>query len=289
MKVWHNEPMAKHTTFRVGGPCDLLLQPETEQELIQAVQRCQQEGTPYYIIGNGSNLLVTDAGIRGTVIEIAGNLANVEPIAEKPHCLRAQAGILLSKLARTAYQMGLSGLEFASGIPGTLGGGVFMNAGAYGGELSQVIVETRYYDQAANQVLTLTGAEQDFSYRHSIFQQNQGIILESVLQLQPGDKAEMKAKMDDFSLRRKTKQPLEYPSAGSTFKRPEGYFAGKLIEDAGLRGYTVGGAQVSEKHCGFVINKGNATADDILRLIDYVKQEVLRQFGVELEEEVRIL
>lgn len=289
MKVWHNEPMAKHTTFRVGGPCDLLLQPETEEELIAAVLRCRQEGTPYYIIGNGSNLLVKDAGIRGTVIEIGSDMANVAPIAEQPHCLRAQAGILLSKLARYAYQMELTGLEFASGIPGTLGGGVFMNAGAYGGELSQVIVETRYYDQTTNQVLTLTKEEQDFSYRHSVFQQNEGIILESTLQLQPGDKAEIKAKMDDFALRRKTKQPLEYPSAGSTFKRPEGYFAGKLIEDAGLKGYTVGGAQVSEKHCGFVINKGNATADDILRLMDDVKQEVLRQFGVELEEEVRIL
>lgn len=289
MKVWHNAPMAKHTTFKVGGPCDLLVQPETEEELIEAVVRCRKAGTPYYIIGNGSNLLVRDAGIRGTVIVISNTMSAIQPVAGEKYCLRAQAGVLLSKLAKTAYQMELSGLEFASGIPGTLGGGVFMNAGAYGGELSQVIVQTRYYDQNANRVMTLTNAEQDFSYRHSVFQENNGIILESTLQLQPGDMGEMKAKMDDFSMRRKSKQPLEYPSAGSTFKRPEGYFAGKLIEDAGLKGYTVGGAQVSEKHCGFVINCGNATASDILQVIDHVKQEVLRQFGVELEEEVRIL
>lgn len=289
MKVWYNEPMAKHTTFKVGGPCDLLLQPETEEELLQAVVRCRREGTPYHIIGNGSNLLVRDAGIRGTVILISNALSSVEAVEGEKYCLRAQAGVLLSKLSKTAYQMGLSGLEFAHGIPGTLGGGVFMNAGAYGGELSQVIVTTRYYDQTANQVKEITNAEQDFSYRHSIFQQNDGIILGSTLQLQPGNPEEMKAKMEDFSLRRKSKQPLEYPSAGSTFKRPEGHFAGKLIEDAGLKGYAVGDAQVSEKHCGFVINRGQATASDILRVIEHVKQEVLRQFGVELEEEVRIL
>ena len=289
MKVWHNEPMAKHTTFKVGGPCDLLMQPETEQELVEAIQQCKATGEPYFVIGNGSNLLVKDAGIRGTVIVISNLYSAVEPVPEQPYMLRAQAGVLLSKLAKTAYQMQLSGLEFASGIPGTLGGGIYMNAGAYGGELSQVIVQTRYYDQERGQVKTLTGEEHEFSYRHSVFQTNKNIILESTLQLKPGNADEIKAMMDDFSMRRKSKQPLEYPSAGSTFKRPEGYFAGKLIEDAGLRGFAIGGAQVSEKHCGFVINRGDATADDILRVIAHVKEEVLRQFGVELEEEVQIL
>ena len=289
MKVWRNEPMAKHTTFKVGGPCDLLMQPETEQELVEAIQQCKATGEPYFVIGNGSNLLVKDAGIRGTVIVISNLYSAVEPVPEQPYMLRAQAGVLLSKLAKTAYQMQLSGLEFASGIPGTLGGGIYMNAGAYGGELSQVIVQTRYYDQERGQVKTLTGEEHEFSYRHSVFQTNKNIILESTLQLKPGNADEIKAMMDDFSMRRKSKQPLEYPSAGSTFKRPEGYFAGKLIEDAGLRGFAIGGAQVSEKHCGFVINRGDATADDILRVIAHVKEEVLRQFGVELEEEVQIL
>lgn len=289
MKVWRNEPMARHTTFKVGGPCDLLMQPETEQELVEAVAHCRKAGTPYFVIGNGSNLLVKDEGIRGTVIEISNALSTIEPIAEQPYALRAQAGVLLSKLAKTAYQMDLSGLEFASGIPGTLGGGVYMNAGAYDGELSQVIVQTRYYDQNCEQVKTISGNAHNFSYRHSVFQENDGIVLESTIQLQPGNTEEIKKKMDDFSVRRKTKQPLEYASAGSTFKRPTGYFAGKLIEDAGLRGFAIGGAQVSEKHCGFVINRGDATANDILRVIAHVKEEVLRQFGVELEEEVRIL
>lgn len=290
MKVYKKEPMSRHTTFKVGGPCDLLINPESLEELVAVIQDLRQKETPYYIIGNGSNLLVPDQGLAGVVVELSQDLSNVEILEEEQgYRVVAEAGIKLSKLANAVYKAGLTGLEFAAGIPGTLGGAVFMNAGAYGGEMAHVVESTQFYDVLKDEICVLNQGEHDFGYRKSRFQKNGGIVLKSTLKLSKGDPEAIRAKMDDLAARRKEKQPLEYPSAGSTFKRPEGHFAGKLIEEAGLRGYQIGGAQVSEKHCGFVINRGAASAADILELIQYIKAEVWRTSHVELQEEVRIL
>lgn len=282
--VRQNEPMSRHTTFRVGGPADLLVCPTAEQ-LPQVLFLAEEENIPTVIIGNGSNLLVGDQGIRGLVIEIGPAAASVE--LDGPQ-MRVGAGTLLSKAASAAANAGLSGLEFAAGIPGTIGGAVVMNAGAYGGEMKDVLVEATVLAPSGEKRI-LSVDELELSYRHSCIPEKGYVVLEAAVQLTPKPKEEICGMMAQLRQKRVEKQPLEYPSAGSTFRRPEGYFAGKLIEDAGLRGYRVGDAQVSQKHCGFVVNRGNATAAEILQLIRDVQDRVYGQFQVRLEPEVRIL
>jgi len=279
------EPMKKHTTFRIGGEADLFLRMENPHQLKEVQNYLQKLGMPYYILGNGSNLLVSDEGYRGVILEIADKM---NTIRVEGNSIIAQAGALMSKIAHVAYEHGLTGFEFAAGIPGTIGGGVVMNAGAYGGELKNVVTTVEVLDQNGD-FLSLDNQTMEFGYRTSILKKHPFIVTEVRMELQEGCKDEIKATMDDLAAKRREKQPLEYPSAGSTFKRPEGHFAGKLIMDAGLRGYQVGGAQVSEKHCGFVINKEEATAADVKQLIADVQQEVKKQFDVELEPEVIFL
>lgn len=278
------EPMKNHTTFRIGGNADYFVSASKEQ-LTKVLAVAKQDEVPVTIIGNGSNLLVKDGGIRGLVVEIGKNM---EDIQVHGNCITAGAGALLSKIARAAADAGLSGLEFASGIPGSLGGAVVMNAGAYGGEMKQVLVSAKLLDKDGEEK-TLSNEELELSYRHSCIEEKGYIVVEATIQLKPREKEQILEEMEDIRKRRLEKQPLEFPSAGSTFKRPEGYFAGKLIQDCGLSGYAVGGAQVSEKHNGFVINKGNATAQDVQNLIKDIKEEVYRQFQVELVPEVKII
>lgn len=285
-RVLENEPMSKHTTFRVGGPCDIFVSISNAKEAEEIIRLLCSLSIPYFVIGNGSNLLVKDEGFRGVIIEIGKDFSDIQIDGE---IVTASAGALLVKVANECYKAGLTGLEFVSGIPGTIGGGVFMNAGAYGGELKDVIQTVTLLDTESGEIIEKTCQEMDFSYRHSIAKEKPYIILEAKMKLSTGDKDQIKSRMDELKEQRTTKQPLEYPSAGSTFKRPEGYFAGKLIQDAGLKGYKVGGAQVSEKHSGFVINAGDATASDVLTLIEDVRRIVKEQFGVELEPEVCIL
>lgn len=282
--IFMEEPMKKHTTFRVGGPADVLVQPD-ETALAAILALCRQYHVPYSFIGNGSNLLVGDKGIRGVVIEMTDPMGNIEVDGTK---ITAQAGAMLSKIANTAASNGLGGMEFAAGIPGSVGGAVVMNAGAYGGEMKDIIEKVYVLDENGAQ-LELDRDALDFGYRHSCIPKKKYIVTKVVLELVPRDEAEIRSEMKELNEKRAEKQPLQYPSAGSTFKRPEGYFAGKLIMDAGLRGYQVGGAQVSEKHCGFVINKGDATAADICQLMQDVSDKVQAQFGVVLEPEVKMI
>lgn len=283
-RIFMEEPMKKHTTFRVGGPADVLVQPD-EIALAAILGLCRQYNVPYSFIGNGSNLLVGDKGIRGVVIEMTDPMGNIEVNGTT---ITAQAGAMLSKIANTAASNGLGGMEFAAGIPGSVGGAVVMNAGAYGGEMKDIIEKVYVLDENGAQ-LELDRDALDFSYRHSCIPEKKYIVTKVVLELVPRDEAEIRSEMKELNEKRAEKQPLQYPSAGSTFKRPEGYFAGKLIMDAGLRGYQVGGAQVSEKHCGFVINKGDATAADICQLMQDVSDKVQAQFGVVLEPEVKMI
>lgn len=282
--VLKEEPMKNHTTFRVGGPADWLVTPTEEEQIRDVVNLLRAEKVPYYVMGNGSNLLVGDKGYRGVIIQLGKNLSQIRMTEEG--VLYAQAGALLSKIAAEAFAQSLTGFEFASGIPGTLGGAVMMNAGAYGGEMKHVLKDALALT-ADGELRVLPVEQMALGYRTSIFAQNGDIVLSAQIRLQPGNPEEIRAYMDELKEKRITKQPLEYPSAGSTFKRPEGYFAGKLIEDTGLRGFQVGGAQVSEKHCGFVINKEQATAADILSLIEQVSDRVEAKFGVRLEPEVK--
>lgn len=282
--IFMEEPMKKHTTFRVGGPADVLVQPD-ETALAAILALCRQYHVPYSFIGNGSNLLVGDKGIRGVVIEMTDPMGNIEVDGTK---ITAQAGAMLSKIANTAASNGLGGMEFAAGIPGSVGGAVVMNAGAYGGEMKDIIEKVYVLDENGAQ-LELGRDALDLGYRHSCIPEKKYIVTKVVLELVPRNEAEIRSEMKELNEKRAEKQPLQYPSAGSTFKRPEGYFAGKLIMDAGLRGYQVGGAQVSEKHCGFVINKGDATAADICQLMRDVSDKVQAQFGVVLEPEVKMI
>lgn len=284
-RVKKEEPMRLHTTFRVGGPADLFVSPNSVEEVCKVTALCREEGVPYYIMGNGSNLLVSDQGYRGVIIQF---YKEMNDISVEGTLLRAQAGALLSAVANRALLESLTGFEFAAGIPGTLGGACVMNAGAYGGEMKDVLKAVTVLTQEG-EVLTLSNEELELGYRTSVIARKHYIVLEAEIALSEGKKEEIQAVMDDLKERRITKQPLEYPSAGSTFKRPEGYFAGKLIQDAGLRGFQVGGAQVSEKHCGFVINKDHATAAEIAELIRQVSEKVEAQFGVKLEPEVKRL
>ncbi len=280
-----NEPMSNHTTFRVGGPADYFVIPKTAEDIKKIVALCKKNDMPYYILGNGSNLLVGDKGYRGVVIQIYKEMNQIQVVGDM---IKAQAGALLSKVGAVALEMGLTGFEFAAGIPGTVGGAVVMNAGAYGGETKDILKSATVLSEDGR-VMTLTNAELELGYRTSIVAKKGYIVLEAEYQLRTGDSDDVRIRMNELKVQRTTKQPLEYPSAGSTFKRPEGYFAGKLIQDAGLRGFKVGGAQVSEKHCGFVINVGNATAADIDQLIRQVAEKVKADFGVTLEPEVKRL
>ena len=274
--VRRQEPMSLHTTFRIGGPADLFVTPGSIQAVADSIRICKETQTPYAVIGNGSNLLVSDTGYRGVIIQIGRNLNQVSVNGEE---IRAQAGAMLSVIAKTALSESLTGFEFASDIPGTLGGAAVMNAGAYGGEMKDVLTEVTVLTREG-EIRTIPAEKLEMGYRTSLAAKNGWIILEAVLKFQKGDAEAIRGRMEELKMQRVTKQPLDLPSAGSTFKRPEGYFAGKLIMDAGLRGFTVGGAQISEKHCGFVVNKGGATAEDVRNLICAVQKKVQEDAGV---------
>ena len=285
------EEMKKHTTFRVGGPARYFVSPAGEEALVAVLRLCRKEGMPYYILGNGSNLLVSDQGYDGVMILMGDGFLKLEKklFGDRDDVIyTVGAGLLLSRIAKEALEDSLTGFEFAAGIPGTLGGAVVMNAGAYGGEMKDIIRSVRVMDPQGN-LLELDASQMDFAYRHSCVLEKHYIVLSAEFELRRGDKAQIQAQMEDLAARRREKQPLEYPSAGSTFKRPAGYFAGKLIQDAGLRGFRVGGAQVSEKHCGFVINREQATAEDIRTLCHEIQKKVKDTFGVDLECEIRML
>lgn len=283
--VLKDEPMKKHTTFRIGGPADYFVTPESKEEIQAIVELCKKEKIPYSVIGNGSNLLVGDKGYRGVILQIFKKMNQIRVEENK---IYAGAGALLSKIAATALSESLTGFEFAAGIPGTLGGAVRMNAGAYGGEMKDVLTEVTVLTREG-EIRTVPAEKLEMGYRTSLAAKNGWIILEAVLKFQKGDAEAIRGRMEELKMQRVTKQPLDLPSAGSTFKRPEGYFAGKLIMDAGLRGFTVGGAQISEKHCGFVVNKGGATAEDVRNLICAVQKKVQEEAGVKLEPEVKFL
>lgn len=284
MEVRINEPMMKHTSFRAGGTAEWFVIPETVEELKAVLAMCRKADIPWYVVGNGSNLLVSDKGFAGVIIS-TGKFDRLEVDGTE---ITVGAGVMLSRLANTAYKEGLTGLEFAAGIPGTVGGACVMNAGAYGSEMKHVLKTVTVLTTEGN-VETLPAEMLDLGYRSSVIPKKGYLVLEAVVSLSEGKMEEIKAVMDDLAFRRKDKQPLEFPSAGSTFKRPEGYFAGKLIEDCGLKGFSVGGAQVSEKHAGFVINKGGAAATDIYRLCKEVEKRVRAEFGVSLEMEIKLL
>lgn len=284
-RVFTGEAMSRHTTFKIGGPADYFLMPDKDTDVGRIVKICKESAIPYFILGNGSNLLVGDGGYRGAVIQIYKNMSAVTVEGTE---ITAQAGALLSSVAAAAKNAALTGFEFAGGIPGTMGGAVVMNAGAYGGEMKDVLTEVTVMDEEG-EIVTLPADKLELGYRTSIIKTAGYIVLEAKLQLKEGNPEVIRETMKDLTIRRTTKQPLEYPSAGSTFKRPEGYFAGKLIMDSGLAGYQVGGAQVSEKHCGFVINAGGATARDVRTLMDNVRDIVYKKYGVTLEPEVKFL
>lgn len=279
-----NAPMAKYTSFRIGGPADLLVEVFSENGLQGALQILHTTGTPFFMLGKGSNILVGDRGIRGIVLKLSG----LDQVHTEGTQIIAGAGISLARLANVALESALTGLEFASGIPGSLGGAIVMNAGAYNGEIKDVIKQVTAFTPAGEKRI-IPAAEANFSYRHSLFMDNGWIVVSAVLSLKPGDPATIRATMDDLNERRRTRQPLEYASAGSTFKRPVGHFAGALIEQANLKGCTIGGAQVSEKHAGFIVNRGDATAKDVLDLIHHVQEEIFKTSGVRIEPEVRLV
>lgn len=280
--ILENEPMSRHTTFRVGGKAACFIKICNTEQLKRLIPYFKAVEIPYFILGNGSNLLVGDHGYDGVILQLKEKFNRIET---EGSLLRAQAGALLSQVAQCALEHSLAGFAFASGIPGTVGGGVMMNAGAYGGEMKQVVEEVTVLDENG-EVLVLDNETMEFGYRTSIIKNRHFTVLEVTFRLKEGNREEIRREMDELSAKRREKQPLNFPSAGSTFKRPEGYFAGKLIMDAGLRGYSIGGAAVSEKHCGFVINKGNATAIDISEVIAEVQERVKDKFGVTLECEV---
>lgn len=283
-----NEPMSKHTTFKLGGVADVLVMPESVEELIAVLGYAKERKIPVTVIGNGSKILVLDGGIRGIVVKLASKFAKVEFDGE---CVKAMSGVTLPYIARLAKAESLSGLEFACGIPAALGGAIFQNAGAYDGDMASVIEEVTYLDENLN-LVTKKNTELEFGYRNSFFKKNKDkgyVIVSAVLRLHKGVSQDIERKMQENTEKRTSKQPLEYPSAGSVFKRPEGYFVGKLVEDAGLKGKEIGGAQVSEKHTGFIVNKGGATSKDVVDLIEYIKADILEKFEVKLEEEIIIM
>ena len=284
-KVLFEEPMRSHTTFRIGGPAEVFLMPESYEQIRSALALCREEGLPYFVLGNGSNLLVSDSGYRGVIIQMDRNMGDIELKGTE---IRACAGALLSSVAAAARKASLTGFEFAGGIPGTLGGAVVMNAGAYGGEMKDVLREVTVMTKEGD-IRVIPSDRLELGYRTSIIKKAGYLVLEAVISLEKGDPQAIQEKTKELASKRTEKQPLDYPSAGSTFKRPEGYFAGKLIMDSGLRGFRVGGAQVSEKHCGFVINTGGATAKDVKELMDHVIRTVKEKYNITLEPEVKFL
>ena len=284
-KVLFEEPMSSHTTFRIGGPAEVFLMPESYEQIRSALALCREEGLPYFVLGNGSNLLVSDSGYRGVIIQMDRNMGDIELKGTE---IRACAGALLSSVAAAARKASLTGFEFAGGIPGTLGGAVVMNAGAYGGEMKDVLREVTVMTKEGD-IRVIPSDRLELGYRTSIIKKAGYLVLEAVISLEKGDPQAIQEKTKELASKRTEKQPLDYPSAGSTFKRPEGYFAGKLIMDSGLRGFHVGGAQVSEKHCGFVINTGGATAKDVKELMDHVIRTVKENYNITLEPEVKFL
>lgn len=280
--IYLQEPMAGHTTFRIGGPADCLLQLESVEQLKNVQRYLNIVETPYFVLGNGSNLLVSDHGYRGIVLQVGQKMSNIQVEGCR---ITAQAGALLSQVAKAAMESGLTGLEFASGIPGTVGGGVVMNAGAYDGELSQVVTQVNVVS-SEGESLEFNNSTMEFGYRTSALRKNSFTVTSVIFELKLGDKTQIQAKMEELAAKRRAKQPLEFPSAGSVFKRPEGYFAGKLIMDAGMRGYQTGGARVSDKHCGFIVNVGKASSQDVLDVICEIKERVKERFGVDLETEI---
>ena len=284
-QILESEPMSRHTTFRIGGPAELFLVPKSVPQIARILDICREEKVPYFILGNGSNLLVSDKGYHGVVVQLYRGFSQIQVQGNEIH---ASAGALLSGIASAARDASLTGFEFAGGIPGTIGGAVVMNAGAYGGEMKDVLKEVTVLTQEG-EILTLQADQLCMGYRTSAIKEEGYVVLEAVISLEQGDQEAIRSRMQELTGMRSSKQPLSYPSAGSTFKRPEGYFAGKLIMDSGLRGYQVGGAQVSEKHCGFVINTGNATAEDVRQLMADVQRIVKEKFDVMLEPEVKFL
>ncbi len=284
-RVLINEPMSRHTSFKIGGPADVLVIPGEMGQLGEMVRYFAAEGIPYMIMGNGTNLLVSDKGIRGVVVKIYDNL---QGFTVQGDMLEIEAGMLIAKASKLALENSLSGMEFAEGIPGTIGGAVTMNAGAYVGEMAMIAAETEYMDQEGT-VITVKGEQHGFAYRTSIIQKTGGIVLKTRLKLTKDDPENIKARMEDFNFKRRNKQPLEWPSAGSVFKRPEGHFTGKLIDDCGLRGFSIGGAQISTRHSGFIINTGGANCEEVLALIRHIQDTVSREFNVQLEPEIRII
>jgi UDP-N-acetylmuramate dehydrogenase len=280
-----NEPMKNHTSFKVGGNADIFIEPDNANELVEFIRYAKENNIPYYIMGNGTNMLVSDEGIRGAVIKLGDKISSVEVVDDK---VIAQCGAKLPDVANIAAEYSLTGLEFACGIPGSIGGTVAMNAGAYENEMKDVVESVEVLDSNL-QYKVLQSKEMEFGYRKSAISKYNYIVLGCTFKLKKGSKSDIKALMDEYTERRQNKQPLDMPSAGSIFKRPEGYYAGKLIEDAGLRGMTIGGAQVSEKHCGFIINKGDATARDIYNLIKHIQKTIYERFGVKLETEVKLI
>lgn len=284
--VKYDEPLKNHTTFQIGGKCIALIEPKKVEDIIEAIKICRENNLKFFVIGNGSNLLVPDDGYNGVIIKIKSEFSNIQVEGE---CLIAHSGAKLSEVYTVAYENSLTGFEFASGIPGTIGGAIFMNAGAYGGEMKDIVESVEVLDFDNYEVKELKNEELDFSYRKSIIQRKNYIVLTIKLKLKKGNKEEIKAVYEDLREKRNSKQPLNFGSAGSTFKRPEGHFASKLIEDAGLKGYHINDAWVSEKHSGFVVNKGNASYKEVMELIEYVQKVVFEKFEVKLETEVRIL
>lgn len=280
-----DEPMSVHTSFRIGGPADIFIRPSGASAIAKIIAFCNENAIPVMVMGNGTNLLVRDKGIRGAVIQLTDNMSSFEVNGEE---IIAEAGILISRLSKIALEHGLCGLEFAEGIPGTLGGAVTMNAGAYDGDMSMVVKETEYLG-ADLTIRTLDNKHHQFGKRSSIIQSEGGTVIRTVIRLKKGDKKQIKIRMDDFRARRREKQPLDLPSAGSIFKRPEGYFAGKLVQDCGLRGFRIGGAEVSTLHCGFIVNVANATARDVTSLIELIQNTVYEKYGVMLQTEVKIV
>lgn len=279
------ESMASHTTFRIGGLADCFVQLENTEQLIKVRKYLSQVGVPFFVLGNGSNLLVSDEGFRGVILQIGPKMNRV---TVEGSVIVAQAGASMAQIARTAMEHELTGMEFASGIPGTIGGGVVMNAGAYGGELSRIVTQVNVVN-SEGEIMELDNETMEFGYRTSTIRNNSFTVTEVILRLEKGDRQQIRERMEELAARRREKQPLEYPSAGSTFKRPAGHYAGQLIMEAGLRGFQCGGAKVSDKHCGFVINTGNATAEDVRKLIREVQARVRDQFNVDLETEVLFL
>lgn len=284
--VKYDEPLKNHTTFQIGGKCIALIEPKKVEDIIEAIKICRENNLKFFVIGNGSNLLVPDDGYNGVIIKIKSEFSNIQVEGE---CLIAHSGAKLSEVYTVAYENSLTGFEFASGIPGTIGGAIFMNAGAYGGEMKDIVESVEVLDIDNYEVKELKNGELDFSYRKSIIQRKNYIVLTIKLKLKKGNKEEIKAVYEDLREKRNSKQPLNFGSAGSTFKRPEGHFASKLIEDAGLKGYHINDAWVSEKHSGFIVNKGNASYREVMELIEYVQKVVFEKFEVKLETEVRIL